>query len=403
MSAMDRLERDLAVWFEETAVPKVPEYVDEIVREAVSNRQRPRWTFVGRWVPGVVGHLSLPVAPVRWRTVVVLAILALLLAAGLVLVGSRPRLPPPFGPAQNGLVVVSRDGDIIAVDPDTRVETPIVTGPEQDLDPMWSLDGTRLAFIRRVVPGDRIGFVDRDGARPIFSTQTLFAIDTDSISWSPDGRRIAVFSGGYYFVDAATGQLQRLPLKAPELEIFWRPPDGREIVYRTLAPDWRGLVLYSLDTGTATRLVQDTGPQIRPRGWSPDGRRFVYHTVDANDRPLKTYVYDLDSKRTVEIKAAAGRLSNDGTRIAAYRFDSPVGRLCVAPADGSNPCLPVGSNEQETDITHGDALNWSPNDEWIIVYPLTGNEVILIDPDGEEDDIVIRADGPGSWQRVVGP
>jgi WD40-like Beta Propeller Repeat len=402
MSATDRLERDLAVWFEETAVPNVPEYVDEIVQVAVRGRQRPRWTFVGRWVPGAVARLSLPRTPVRWRTVVVLAILALLLAVGLVLVGSRPRLPPPFGLAQNGLVVVSRDGDIIAVDPVTRVETPIVTGPEEDLDPMWSLDGTRLSFIRRVIPGDRIGFVDRDGARPIFSTQTLFAIDTDSISWSPDGRRIAVYSGGYFLVDAATGQVERLPLRAPELEIFWRPPDGREIVYRTLAAESRGLVLYSLETGTATKLVPDTGPQVRPRGWSPDGRRFVFHTLDARDRPLKTYVFDLETRKNVEIDAAAGRLSNDGTRVAAYDFTGPVGRLCVAPADGRGPCDQVGSSH-EPDITYGDALNWSPNDEWIIVYPLEGDQVILIDPNGNEDDIVIAADGAGSWQRVMGP
>ena len=404
MTANDRLERDLAVWFEETAVPNVPEYVDEIVQEAVRGRQRPRWTFVGRWLPTAVAGLRLPGAPVRWRTVVVLAILALLLAVGLVLVGSRPRLPPPFGPAQNGLVVVSRDGDIIAVDPVTGAETPIVAGPEFDLDPTWSMDGTRLAFIRRSPTFDRIGFVDRDGARLVLSGRKVFEIDTDSTSWSPDGRGVAVFGHGTYsFVDATTGQVSELPVESPELEIFWRPPDGRELVYRSLAPPWRGLVLYSLETGDTTSLVRDTGPQMRPRGWSPDGRRFVYHTLGGNDRPLNTYVYDTETRETVEIFAAAGRLSNDGTRIAAYRFDSPVGRLCVAPADGSGECLPAGTNERETDITHSDALNWSPDDKWIMVYPLEGDQVILIDPDGNEDDIVIPADGAGSWQRTIGP
>ena len=403
MTANDRLERDLAVWFEETAVPNVPEYVDEIVQEAVRGRQRPRWTFVGRWLPTAVAGLRLPGAPVRWRTVVVLAILALLLAVGLVLVGSRPRLPPPFGPAQNGLVVVSRDGDIIAVDPVTGAETPIVAGPEFDLDPTWSLDGTRLAFIRRSPTFDRIGFVDRDGARLVLSGRKVFEIDTDSVSWSPDGRGVAVFAGSYYFVDATTGQVSQLPLVSPELEVFWRPPDGRELVYRSVGEGWRGLVLYSLQSGTATRLVQDTGPQIRPRGWSPDGQRFVYHTVDANDRPLATYVYDMETRKTDEIDAAAGRLSNDGTRIAGYRYEGGIGILCVASADGIGECKPVGSSKHESDVTHGDALNWSPNDEWIIVYPLAGNHVILVDPDGDEPDVEIPADGAGSWQRVPGP
>ena len=129
----------------------------------------------------------------------------------------------------------------------------------------------------------------------------------------------------------------------------------------------------------------------------------MYHTTDAKDRPIKTFVLDLDSNETITINAGGGRLSNDGTRIAGYRTIEGVGRPCVGPADGSEPCSPVGRIGIAFDVTHSDALNWSPDDAWIVVYPLSGDRVILIDPAGVEDDIVILADGAASWQRTARP
>ena len=364
----------------------------------------PRWSFVGRWLSAPITGPSLPLPPIRWGAVATLVILGLLLAAIVAIVGSQRRVPPPFGPAENGLVVLSRGGDIFAYDPITRAEMRLVVGPDEDLDPAWSLDGTRVAFLRRRADGDVIGFVDRDGGHPVFSAARLSQIDTDSIAWSPDGRGVAANGwGGYSFIDAATGQVSKLPLDYPELEVFWRPPDGRELIYRSARPGDQALLLYSFETADTTMLVRETRGQVRPRGWSPDGKRFIYHAVDAGDRPIKTFVLDVDSDETVEIDAAAGRLSNDGTRIAGYRYFGEAGRLCVAPADGSGPCAPFGSDAYESDITHGDALNWSPDDEWIIVYPLGGDKVILIDPDGREDDIEIPADGAASWQRQARP
>ena len=404
MTHADRLERDLATWLDDTAVPSVPDYVNDIVREAVHGRQRPRWTFVGRWLPAPMAGLSLRLPQIRWAALATLVILGLLLAAIAAIVGSQRRVPPPFGPAENGLVVLARGGDIVAYDPVTRAEMPIVVGPDEDLDPAWSLDGTRVAFLRRTVDGDFIGFVDRDGGRLILNDWPLAEIDTDSIAWSPDGRGVAVaYRSGYSFIDAATGEVSKLPFDYVELEVYWRPPDGRELLYRSARPGEQALLLYSFETGDTTTLVRETRGQVRPRGWSPDGKRFIYHTVDADDRPIKTFVLDVDTSDSVEIDAAAGRLSNDGTRIAGYRYFGEAGRLCVAPADGSGPCVPFGSDAYKSDITHGDALNWSPDDEWIIVYPLSGDNVILIDPDGKEDDIVIPADGAASWQRQARP
>ena len=57
------------------------------------------------------------VAQPPWRAIGCCSLLIGALAAGLILAATRPKPPPLFGPAGNGLVVMSRDGDIFTVDP----------------------------------------------------------------------------------------------------------------------------------------------------------------------------------------------------------------------------------------------------------------------------------------------
>ena len=58
-------------------------------------------------------------------------------------------LPPPFGLARNGaLVIGTADGDIVTVDPATGTTTPLITGPTIDSGPFFSNDGQRILFDR---------------------------------------------------------------------------------------------------------------------------------------------------------------------------------------------------------------------------------------------------------------
>src|SRR5688572_2655754 len=76
--------------------------------------------------------------------------LALLLAATAVFIGTQPRLPAPFGLARNGLIAYDAGGDIYAADPVTGAATAIVSGPETDVAPYYSRDGSRIVFQRQV-------------------------------------------------------------------------------------------------------------------------------------------------------------------------------------------------------------------------------------------------------------
>ena len=86
-----------------------------------------------------------------WRAIsLALVMIALLVAAVAVYIGSQTRLPAPFGTAGAGLVAYEANGDIYTVDPINGVATAIVSGPETDLGPRFSRDGTHIVFERKV-------------------------------------------------------------------------------------------------------------------------------------------------------------------------------------------------------------------------------------------------------------
>jgi hypothetical protein len=160
MTSPRRFEQDLPALLADLYVGGIPDYRDDLVLRVAATRQRAAWTIPERWIPMDIATTRVPVARMPWRQLGVLALLAVLIVGALaVYVGSQPPpLPAPFGRAANGDIAISRGGDISTVDPETGDVRVIVGGPEDDVDPLFSRDGSRIAFSRRVA--GRAGFVD---------------------------------------------------------------------------------------------------------------------------------------------------------------------------------------------------------------------------------------------------
>jgi hypothetical protein len=176
MTSDRRFERDLPDLLAELAPRAMPDYRDDIVRQTAHMRQRPAWTFPERWLPvSVITTPAFAAPPIRWRVVGLVALLLLALAVGLVVVaGSQRHVPAPFGPAANGSVAYDRNGDIFTVDPKTGIAVAVSTGPNTDVSPVYSRDGTRILFFR--MPADRpwaseLVVADADGSRPVVITK----------------------------------------------------------------------------------------------------------------------------------------------------------------------------------------------------------------------------------------
>ena len=413
MTTVDQIERDLSAWFVETADRGTPEFVEDILIETSGTRQRPRWTFVPLLrrpmdrTP-VAGLTGLAAAP--RLVIIVLALGLLVLAAGAAWVASQSRLPAPFGPAASGLVAYEKGGDIFLVDPATGERTGLVMGPETDRYPRWSLDGTRLAFLRGSGYGDRLVIVDAGGTvQSVSAGEVLEAADQDSIAWSPDGRSVLVIAGvggkrSIYRIDALNGNSTILPVTNRGLEAFWRPPDGRELVFVGGPEGQPALYRYSLLDGAiievpGTSIVDPDEVPFRPVGWTPDGRRFAYHRPTDSDGGRETAVVDVVTGEEVALDLAYGRISNDGTLIVGLASDGNREWLCVAPVDGG-PCESIEGDADLVNWTGWASLQWAPDDSSIRSHQGSEVPAVLLSPDG---GAVQRpswaAEGADSWQR----
>ena len=401
MNQTDRLDRELTAWFGETAAPSTPDYTDDIIRGTARLRQRPRWTFLERWIPmseTTLRRLAAP--PIPWRTVAVLALLVILLVAAVAFyAGSRPKLPAPFGQAANGLVAYAANGDIWTVDPVSGSRTTVVDGPETDSIPRWSLDGTKLAFFRNDRGGSIPAFVTVADGSIVVGKEDVIGLDPESINWSHDGHSIAFNAlGGTYIADAVTGEVRSLPGgQMIEGEPYWRPPDGRQLLM--LDRSTGSLVAISVADGSIGDLpVPDEVVEIdRATGWTPDGRRFAFMGSGSETEGAMTYVVDAATGDYVKLPVGYAQISNDGTRVVGLRGDDNSTWLCVAAIAGGD-CVPITPTLAGG---WGTSHRWSPDDQWI--YTKRADDAFFaLDPNAmNEGRPAWVTSGAESWQRVA--
>ncbi len=193
----------------------------------------------------------------------------------LIQAGSQPTVPDALGVARNGLVAYGAGGDIVTVDPETGATATLVGGTDDDAVPVFSHDGTRLAFVRTAAGEQHLFTINPDGSD--LRQLTTEPMDIISHSWAPNDSEL-VFTNGDLFVVAADGSgLRQLDLGTTGAQLArWRPPDGQQIMF-TDSGDNVSLFLVGRDgTGLAPIRLPD-GSKVKDGtiGWTPDGERLV--------------------------------------------------------------------------------------------------------------------------------
>lgn len=202
---------------------------------------------------------------------------------------------------------------------------------DQERDPAFSPDGTRLAYAAKPLNQDNFDiFITAPGE---FSPRRMTQTPANEINpvWSPDAKRIA-------FQRQRTG------------------PDGQALY---------DIIIRALDDGTE-KLVATAGEA--GFDWSPDGKLFVLNNKIDLDHPLRLHLVEaetgirreLQTDQTIPGIDLHPKFSPDGQTIAFCRGVMNPGDIFTVPVNGG-PMRRV-----TTENARVDQLTWLPNGKEII-------------------------------------
>jgi hypothetical protein len=425
MITSDRFERELPVALTDIAAPGTPDYLTDILGRTARTRQRPAWASLERWLPMEITTPRASVARVPWRPMAAVALIALLLVAALALyAGSQRRVPPPFGPAANGVIPYALNGDTYLGDPVTGESRLILGGPDVDLNPGFSSDGTLVGVIRSVSAGldSLVVFDQRGQGQRTINPEPLRNLGY--AQWVPgrheiiathdvDGvQRLEVFD--------ADGTPPRVLLEGASVDsAVYRPPLGDEIVFRGRIDGTWGLYTMRPDGTGVTRLAMavfteltgaDPDQDLNAPAWSPDGSKIYYNHYDNRAGATQAWVMNADGSDAHRFNASGppccswegGQLPSPDGKWVLMNRSSSIGLgdgLTVFPADGSGDGKVV-----EVPHTGGADWAWSPDSAKILLSmydaPDTGQG--LIDPiTGAFTRLPWDANSTPDWQRTA--
>jgi Tol biopolymer transport system component len=383
MTAFDRIEPRMPELMAELAQASVPDYFDDMLREAGRTRQRPAWASLGRWLPVDVVVRPAVTRPPALQPFLVLLLIGLIVVAGVVLYAGTRRTTLPELPFRNGAIVYAQGGDLFIADQLGGVPRALVDGPDDDWYPDFSPRGDRIAFVRSTPGGEQLMSVNSDGS----DVRMMTFGGAESFEWSPDGRSLLVTTFNrepeWYetrVVNTDGSGSRTLVAGGHGTQAAWRP-NGEQIVFSGVLDG----AVHDGDKTPRTYIADADGTNVRELAigsvglfpgltWSPDGRHLAFMTVDGTERgPIS--VADIDEEgavidlRPVKVDREPfdplmPRWSPDGSQLALLLSNDRQAQIGVVNADGSG-YRTVWSNPPEGGAVRDYA--WSPDGRSLVI------------------------------------
>ncbi|MDP8905730.1 MAG: hypothetical protein M3N29_10570 [Chloroflexota bacterium] len=367
------------------------------------------------------------VPAIPYRMIGLLLVLALLLAALFALgVGSLlQRTAPPYGPAENGLVAYSDNGNIYARDLSSGTVTQLVAGPEVDVGPWFSRDGARLSFVRLISEQPEtiaVMVANADGSNVHTVVEPEPEGESHWLEWSPRGDQLIIHNSAVGVPQLSLvnveGQPQRRAIELPlDVEVVdWRP-GTEELIFRGREPGaWRdawGFYAVGIDGTGLRQLVPPLsgGTHHGPFSLSHDGRLLGY-TSRTNEGRLGISILDLESGETRDLTGASlqgwATFSPDGERLALIRYSDASGsdikaQAFVASAEGDGTdATAIGPQVVIRQNTPGLSIQFSPDGTHLLITHSAAAEAWLADvATGDYESVALGDEEWVTWQRLA--
>ena len=235
-------------------------------------------------------------------------------------------MEPDWSPDGTKIAFVSNRNDdadqIYVMDSDGKNQTRLTYGPRRKLQPDWSPDGRKIAFTAwDGIP--HIDVMDSDG-----KNRATLVGQASGPAWSPDGGQIMFVSARNWeselMVIGTDGQgLERLknPLRGGSPSFF---PDGRRILYEVWEEGFHHINVAELDGRNPKRITPNKGHHTDPT-LSPDGGAIAYVVSDDN--------FPIGAK--IHLMTAEGKYIKPLSKVNAgtdYQPDFGPSGLAVSPA-----------------------------------------------------------------------
>lgn len=309
------------------------------------------------------------------KSIVLGGLSALLLAAGAAAQGHESQwLRQPAVSPDGSSILFTAWGDVWRVDASGGQATALTVDDAWDGHPVWSRDGSRIAFA-----SDRFGDLDvfvmnADGSD--LTRLTFHSADDLPSDFSPDGAAVLFSSArgdsasSSYFPTGALPELYeiavdggapRMVMTNPAMQARYSP-DGTRIAYREekayendfrqrdVSSFARDIWIYDIASGAHTQITDNAGGDHAP-AWDGDDALFMLSEVDGDT--FNAWRFDLNTSARTRLSShgphAARELSASADGLVAYSYHGglytvsqgeeprrvavtfPAGRLANAP------------------------------------------------------------------------